>query len=245
MIETLHGSLPHDDPIGLRLWKSGGAINLTHQEIPRLEAMLADYYRKQNDGMIPTAELLHIRLAKAAQLVNSLDYTKRPIVELLKQASLAVRDASHILERRFGHSDSPRDPAAQTAMDLLTGHLTVTRDRTAQMPADVQAEHAATWPGCHTWHGQVDPSVVKGSVTAPVVEQDPETCQQCNGTIEDHVEETQAGPFGSEFINYRCLINDLSDVIADMETCEPPVEDGWIDTLKLVRGAYQAKLGDG
>jgi len=218
VIETLHGSLPHDDPIGLRLWKSGGAINLTHQEIPRLEAMLADYYRKQNDGMIPTAELLHIRLAKAAQLVNSLDYTKRPIVELLKQASLAVRDASHILERRFGHSDSPRDPAAQTAMDLLTGHLTVTRDRTAQMPADVQA---------------------------PVVEQDPETCQQCNGTIEDHVEETQAGPFGSEFINYRCLINDLSDVIADMETCEPPVEDGWIDTLKLVRGAYQAKLGDG
>lgn len=123
--------------------------------------------------------------------------------------------------------------------------------RAARMFADVQAEHAATWPSCHTAHGSsVDPSTVKGSAMAPAADSDA-PCMLCGGDIADHVEETSEGPHGEEVHNYRCLIAELSDVIHDVETSiatdgenvEPGVEDGWVRILKLVETAYKARLG--
>lgn len=74
---------------------------------------------------------------------------------------------------------------------------------------------------------------------------DDQLCALCKGSIHDHVDVAEEGPHGEEVFNYRCLIAELSDVISDMETCEPPVETEWVITLKLVHKAYQEKLDHG
>lgn len=211
--------------------------------------------------LAPQAEVLYRRLQRAARIVGA-DYTKRPIQELIEQAAEAIRDAGHILERRFGHSDSPNDPDALTALRWLSGQHPALQPATgrvavdpARMIAEVQAEHAATWPSCHTAHGgRADDAPDQYGRRDGIRSNDgepPDTCMLCNGTIDDHVEEVGEGPHGEEVHNYRCLIAELSDVIHDIETsmvtddeeAEPdPIESEWVRTLKLVETAYKAKL---
>lgn len=125
----------------------------------------------------------------------------------------------------------------------------------AQMIAEEQAEHAATWPSCATEHtvtatltgGNAEThAAARDAITnATGVAPDDQPCALCKGSIHDHVGVAEEGPHGEEVFNYRCLIAELSDVINDMETCEPPVEPEWVTTLKLVHKAYQEKLDHG
>lgn len=80
------------------------------------------------------------------------------------------------------------------------------------------------------------------------------TCILCSGSINDHVEVVGEGPHGEETHGYRCLINELSDVIHDIETSIATdgenievgdTEERWVATLKLVEAAYRGHLSRG
>lgn len=189
--------------------------------------------------LAPAAEVLHRRLRRAAEIVGA-DYTKRPIQELLEQAADAIRDVGHVLERRFGHSDSPDDPDALIALRWLHGQHPALQPTTAPVAIDPALTIVVS--------GRADDTLDQYGRRDGIRSNDgddPDTCQQCNGTIDDHVEDIGEGPHGEEIHSYRCLIDDLSDVIGDMETAEPGVEDGWLATLRLVETAYRAKLANG
>jgi len=129
-------------------------------------------------------------------------------------------------------------------------------DLAKQMFDEVAREHAASWPSCATEHtvtatltgGDAEThAAARDAITAAtgVAPDDDRSCMLCNGYSIDHVEVASEGSHGEEVINYRCLVAELSDVIGDMETCEPPVESEWVTTIKLVHDAYKEKLDNG
>lgn len=123
-------------------------------------------------------------------------------------------------------------PSCATEPDQATDH--------AKMIADVQAEHATTWSSCATAHGGLQHTPASRQTVT-----DLGFCPQCGGSLNDHVETIGEGPHGEETHGYRCLIDELSDLINDLETCEPPVEPGWVTILKQVHQAYKEKLDHG
>jgi hypothetical protein len=64
-------------------------------------------------------------------------------------------------------------------------------------------------------------------------------CLRCGGDLADHI--LAAGPNGGDD-EYRCLVDELSDVIADLETSDPPAEPGWVEVLRHVETAYKRSL---
>jgi hypothetical protein len=64
-------------------------------------------------------------------------------------------------------------------------------------------------------------------------------CLRCGGDLADHI--LSAGPNGGDD-EYLCLVDELSDVIADLETSDPPAEPGWVEVLRGVEAAYKRSL---
>jgi hypothetical protein len=63
-------------------------------------------------------------------------------------------------------------------------------------------------------------------------------CRRCGGDLADHI--LSAARDGLD--EYLCLVDELSDVIADLETSDPPAEPGWVEILRGVEAAYKRSL---
>lgn len=87
--------------------------------------------------------------------------------------------------------------------------------------------------------GKVDPVRLSGP---PTVDGPP--CLRCGGDLHDHI--LAAGPNGGDD-EYRCLRDELQDVLHDMETSEPAddgdrVDPHWVEIVQAVAVAYERSL---
>lgn len=64
-------------------------------------------------------------------------------------------------------------------------------------------------------------------------------CMRCGGDRHDHI--LTAGPNDGPD-EYRCLLDEVQDVIGDMKTADPPAEAYWVEVVSGVAAAHARSL---